>query len=95
VKESEYLHSEQIIYDGTLAADAAMRTVTYYGELCRKQKLLEQSMWEEKGFGSITEAERLREEVARIEDMRSELLKAFYDSFDDLFARYSALCKQQ
>lgn len=94
MKEADYLHSDQIIYDGTMAADAAMRVVTRYGELCRRQKMLEQRMWEEKGFGSLPEAERLREEVANIEEMRSELLMAFYDSFDDLFARYSELCKE-
>lgn len=94
MNENEYLHQEQIIYDGTLAADGVMRVVTKYGELCVREKLLRQRMWEEKFFGTMKEADKLRDEVNRIEDLRRELYCAMNDSLDELFARYDELCKQ-
>lgn len=80
--------------DSFMAAEVTMRTVSAYAEACEKARELTKIMYEEKYFGSIEEAYKLREEIELLEKKREELIMSFHDCFDDLFARYENTCKK-
>jgi hypothetical protein len=87
------LTNDQIIYDGTVVADISMRVYTKYAELCARQKNLSKVMNEEKYFGSMEEAKKLRDKCSELEDMRADLLELWYEGVEELFARIERECK--
>lgn len=85
--------------DALEASTAVYNMIMYYGMCRNKEETLAVPMWEEKFFGSMQEAQKLRDEIGNLEEGRRKLaditVQALYELLYSYDESVDGLCKKK